>query len=260
VQTAPEDEMSFQQRACITKNLQHFVFGHTFIISSKSKVQSSKLSKPEVFIWPRAWSSAFRRSEPRKRGTPNEKIMSRPGVRGSPCFYLLPALNFELQTLNSRRAQMVQIHNRDFAAARLCRRSGSALASVAAQRRCFDHLDWPAGGRGVLDNDLLFITETDVDLRRGPRIHACAVGVVVRRVRQKIQGFVQALTGHILKTEQTDITQQGYLFSAVIIFLGNVAILLLAVPLLTAKVGVLTSFGWWLQCTGDFLQRLGRLF
>ncbi len=72
--------------------------------------------------------------------------------------------------------------------------------------------------------------------------------------------FHITLTWEILKTEQSDITSQGYLFSAVVIFLGNIALLLLAVPLLTAKVGVLTSFGWWLQCTGDFLQRIGRLF
>lgn len=72
--------------------------------------------------------------------------------------------------------------------------------------------------------------------------------------------FHVTLTWEILKTEQSDITSQGYLFSAVVIFLGNIAILLLGVPLLTARVGVLTSLGWWLQCTGDFLQRIGRVF
>jgi hypothetical protein len=72
--------------------------------------------------------------------------------------------------------------------------------------------------------------------------------------------FHVTLTWHILKTEQSDITQQGYLFSAVIIFLGNMAALLLVIPLLTARVGVLTSLGWWLECTGDLLHRLGSLF
>jgi hypothetical protein len=72
--------------------------------------------------------------------------------------------------------------------------------------------------------------------------------------------FHITLTWHILKTEQTDITEQGYLFSAVIIFLGNVAILLLAVPLLTSRVTVLTSLAWWMHCTGDVLQRIQRLF
>lgn len=71
--------------------------------------------------------------------------------------------------------------------------------------------------------------------------------------------FHLTLTWHILKTEQTDITQQGYLFSAVVIFLGNAGVLLLAVPLLAAKVNVLTALGWWLKCTGDVFQTLGRM-
>ena len=52
---------------------------------------------------------------------------------------------------------------------------------------------------------------------------------------------------------------QGYLFSAVIIFLGNVAVLLVGIPLLVSKVGVLTALGWWLECTGETLHRLGRM-
>lgn len=70
--------------------------------------------------------------------------------------------------------------------------------------------------------------------------------------------FHVTLTWHILKTEQTDITQHGYLFSTVIIFLGNITILLLAVPLLTSKVGVLTSLQWWFECTRDFLRQCGK--
>jgi hypothetical protein len=72
--------------------------------------------------------------------------------------------------------------------------------------------------------------------------------------------FHLTLTWHILKTEQSDITGQGYLFSAVVIFLGNIVILLLAVPLLTSRVGVLTSFVWWFKCTGEILQRFEKLF
>ena len=56
--------------------------------------------------------------------------------------------------------------------------------------------------------------------------------------------FHVTLTGHILQTRQSDITSQGYLFSAVIIFLGNIALLLIGVPLLT-KVSVLASLSWW---------------
>jgi hypothetical protein len=72
--------------------------------------------------------------------------------------------------------------------------------------------------------------------------------------------FHVTLTWHILKTEQSDITEHGYVFSAVIIFLGNVGVLLLGVPLLTARVGVLTSLGWWLESTGEVFHRLGAVF
>lgn len=72
--------------------------------------------------------------------------------------------------------------------------------------------------------------------------------------------FHVTLTWHILQTRQTDITSQGYLFSAVIIFLGNICILLVGLPLLTAKVSVATTFGWWLQESGAVFIRLSRLF
>jgi hypothetical protein len=72
--------------------------------------------------------------------------------------------------------------------------------------------------------------------------------------------FHVTLTCHILKTGQPDITEQGYLFSAVIIFLGNVSVLLLGIPLLTSKVGISTALDRWLACTGDVFQRLGRLW
>ena len=71
--------------------------------------------------------------------------------------------------------------------------------------------------------------------------------------------FHVTLTAHVLKTRQTDITSQGYLFSAVVIFLGNVLVLLVGIPLLTAKVDLLTMLGWWLKNTGEVLHRLGRL-
>jgi hypothetical protein len=72
--------------------------------------------------------------------------------------------------------------------------------------------------------------------------------------------FHVTLTWHILKTRQTDITQQGYLFSAVIIFLGNIGLLLIGVPLLTAQVDLLESLGWWLTETGAVLHRLRQIF
>jgi Peptidase M50B-like len=72
--------------------------------------------------------------------------------------------------------------------------------------------------------------------------------------------FHVSLTWHVLQTRQPDVTQQGYLFSAVIIFLGNISVLLVGIPLLTANVDVLTALGWWLKCTGEVLQRAAKIF
>jgi hypothetical protein len=71
--------------------------------------------------------------------------------------------------------------------------------------------------------------------------------------------FHVTLTGNVLKTQQSDITGQGYLFSAVVIFLGNVTVLIVGIPLLAAKVDLLTALGWWLECTGQVLHRLGKM-
>ena len=68
--------------------------------------------------------------------------------------------------------------------------------------------------------------------------------------------FHVTLTVHILKTEQSDITSQGYLFSAVIIFLGNVGVLLVGLPLLTTQLSLATSLGWWLQESGAVVLKL----
>ena len=69
-------------------------------------------------------------------------------------------------------------------------------------------------------------------------------------------GFHITLTWHILKGTQSDITEQGYLFSAVIIFLGNVSILLLAVPLLTERLPLSLALRWWLHGTLEVFQWL----
>jgi hypothetical protein len=71
--------------------------------------------------------------------------------------------------------------------------------------------------------------------------------------------FHLTLTWHVLQTRQTDITSQGCLFSAVVIFLGNVGLLLFGIPLLAARNGVLDSLGWWLESTGQVLHWLQRL-
>jgi len=71
--------------------------------------------------------------------------------------------------------------------------------------------------------------------------------------------FHVTLNWHILKSHQTDIASEGYLFSAVIIFLGNMAVLVVGIPWLTARVGVLTALSWWLESTGEVFQRLARM-
>ncbi len=72
--------------------------------------------------------------------------------------------------------------------------------------------------------------------------------------------FHVTLTWHILKTRQSDITDQGYLFSGVVIWIGNILVLLVGIPLLTSKVGVLSAMAWWLDETRRVLTYLGRVF
>jgi hypothetical protein len=59
--------------------------------------------------------------------------------------------------------------------------------------------------------------------------------------------FHVTLTWHILQTRQSDITDQGYLFSAVVIFLGNISVLLLGLPLLIPAVRLPMALSWWWQ-------------
>ena len=71
--------------------------------------------------------------------------------------------------------------------------------------------------------------------------------------------FHVTLTWHILKHSQTDISEQGYLFSAAIIFLGNVAVLLIGIPLLAANVPVLTALEWWVDGTWGVVRGILRM-
>ena len=65
--------------------------------------------------------------------------------------------------------------------------------------------------------------------------------------------FHVTLMFHTLQTRQSDITSHGYLFSAVVIFLGNVCVLLFGIPLLTEKVHLLEVLHWWLNSTDRIL-------
>ncbi len=70
--------------------------------------------------------------------------------------------------------------------------------------------------------------------------------------------FHVTLTWHVLKSQQSDITQHGYLFSAVVIWLGNVGVLLLGLPMLTAQCDLWTALGWCWTETGEIFLRIGK--
>ena len=72
--------------------------------------------------------------------------------------------------------------------------------------------------------------------------------------------FHLSLTAYILRVRQPDLAAEGWVFSAMIIWLGNILVLLLAVPLLTRVVTLSTVFSWSLDRTGRFLSGLVRLF
>jgi hypothetical protein len=72
--------------------------------------------------------------------------------------------------------------------------------------------------------------------------------------------FHVTLNAHVLKTQQSDITSQGYLFSAVVIFLGNVLVLLIGLPLLTAKVGLREMLQWWFDNTSTLIRVIAGWF
>ncbi len=72
--------------------------------------------------------------------------------------------------------------------------------------------------------------------------------------------FHVTLTWHILQMQQSDITEQGCLFSAAVIWIGNVLVLLIGIPLLTARVSVLNALAWWLDGTARVLRWLAQVF
>ncbi len=72
--------------------------------------------------------------------------------------------------------------------------------------------------------------------------------------------FHVSLTIHVLQTEQTDITSQGYLFSAVIIFLGNIIPLMFGIPWLTQQPEFFKIVRHWSLETGKVFNWLHHLF
>lgn len=54
-------------------------------------------------------------------------------------------------------------------------------------------------------------------------------------------------TWEIVRTRQSDLEGQGYLFSAVVVCLGNVIVMFAGIALLAGKPGLVTALGWWLE-------------
>lgn len=71
--------------------------------------------------------------------------------------------------------------------------------------------------------------------------------------------FHVTLNWHVLQGSQTDITSQGYLFSFVVIFLGNIIVLLIGIPLIVVRTSVPTALGWWLDATLEVVRRLAAM-
>jgi len=72
--------------------------------------------------------------------------------------------------------------------------------------------------------------------------------------------FHLTLTWHALKVKQTDVTDQGWLFSAVVIWLGNIAVLLCGLPLLTGKIEPLSAWLWVLSDTRSMVAGVATYF
>lgn len=72
--------------------------------------------------------------------------------------------------------------------------------------------------------------------------------------------FHITLTFKILKTKQPDINGEGYFFSAVIIFLGNILVLLIGISVMMKNTPVMTSLDIWLDYSIKIYDYLGKLF
>ncbi len=72
-------------------------------------------------------------------------------------------------------------------------------------------------------------------------------------------GFHVTMTWSILRTRQPDVVSEGAFFSAVIIILGNLFVLILSIPLLTGGVPWLKPLLWWAVEIGRLWRWLLRL-
>jgi hypothetical protein len=71
--------------------------------------------------------------------------------------------------------------------------------------------------------------------------------------------FHVTLNGYVLQSTQSDITSQGYLFSAVVIFLGNVTVLLAGISLIVGRVSAAAAARWWFDSTWEVIHWVTRV-
>jgi len=68
------------------------------------------------------------------------------------------------------------------------------------------------------------------------------------------------MTAYILKIDQPDIKQHGYIFSGVIIFLGNLLILILGIAMFGGGKNIFWLFGDWVKQSLEIYSNLIGLF
>jgi hypothetical protein len=274
VQTAAQNEMAFKQRAAVAENLQHFVFCHRasftfhvsrfksdrFLLASDFQIlNSARVPKwiktiIAILLLPVCFGAASALwMVIQKSGSADTTWV--PMLAGAACwgviFFLLP------------KPMWIYVFGHELTHAVWTWLFGGQVKKFKASS---------TGGHVVISksNFVIALAPYFFPLYAVLVVAVFAVGQFFwswQRLLPWFHLFLGAayafhvtLTWHVLKTRQSDITEQGYIFSAVVIFLGNVAVLLLGIPLLAAKVGVWTSLGWWFECTGEVFHRLGKLF
>ncbi len=68
--------------------------------------------------------------------------------------------------------------------------------------------------------------------------------------------FHLTITAKVLKIKQPDIVHEGFIFSAAVIFLGNVLVLLFVIPFLTHTATIPQAFGLWIARSAAFYGSL----
>jgi hypothetical protein len=68
--------------------------------------------------------------------------------------------------------------------------------------------------------------------------------------------FHITLTYSTVKIHQPDIAEEGYIFSAVVIFLGNMIVLLIGIPLLTGKINIFFVIDLWIKHSSEIYRQI----